>query len=439
MSEQSVQELLSLAYEYHRAGQPADAEEIYKQIIAEDPAQPDALYLLGILLFQSGRKQEAAGYLQRAADSHPDSGDLLTSLASVRVDLGDYAAAIPVLDSAAAAAPANPKPLSLLGEVFLKMQRFEDAVAVFQQLNALMPAAAGGWYNLGRAYEGLGRLEDAVAAFDEAVKRKPDFADAYSATAAAMLSLDRPVDALEASRECIERAPDDVRGLASMVVAFEALGEDAVAESLVNFERFVRIGRIEPPPDYVDLDAFNAALVEHILSHPTLRLDAPAAHCHDVKITGDLLADTEGPIAVFREMMGEAFHGYRRRLPKRSEHPFAKTVPERWEMPMWATVMDDGGYQSAHIHPAGWLSGVYYAAVPESVTADDPDHRGWLELGMPPDNYPAPKTPLVRRFMPEPGKLVLFPSYIYHRTIPFEADARRVSIAFNIEPVRESE
>ena len=115
-----------------------------------------------------------------------------------------------------------------------------------------------------------------MAAFDEAVKRKPDFADAYSAAAAALLRLDRPVDALEASRECVERAPDDVRGLASMVVAFEALGEDAVAESLVNFERFVRIGRIEPPQDYEDLDAFNAALVEHILAQPTLQGDTQA-------------------------------------------------------------------------------------------------------------------------------------------------------------------
>ena len=118
--------------------------------------------------------------------------------------------------------------------------------------------------------------------------------------------------------------------------------------------------------------------------------------------------------------MVEAFHGYRRRLPKRSEHPFAIAVPERWELHLWATVMDDGGYQAPHIHPAAWLSGVYYAAVPETVTADDSDHQGWLELGMPPDDYPAPKTPLVQRFMPEAGKLVLFPSYIYHRTIPHE-------------------
>ena len=100
MSEQSVQELLSLAYEYHRAGQSADAEDLYKQILAEDPEQPDALYLLGILLFQSQRKQEAAFCLQRAAESHPDNVEILSSLGSVRVDLGDYDAAIPVLKTA---------------------------------------------------------------------------------------------------------------------------------------------------------------------------------------------------------------------------------------------------------------------------------------------------------------------------------------------------
>ena len=395
------------------------------------------MYLLGILLFQTERKEEAAAYLQRAADSHPDNAEILTSLGSVHAELGAYAAAISALEAAAAAAPTEPKPLSLLGEAFLETKQFDKAAEVFRRINDLLPAAAGGWYQLGCAYEGMGQLEDAVAAFDEAVKRKPDFADAYSATAAAMLQLGKPVEALEASIECIERAPEDTRGLASMVVAFEALGQDEVAESLVNFDRFVRTGRVEPPPEYDSLAAFNAALVEQILADPARRVDAPPAYCHGGARYEGLLAPAEGPMAVFEEMMITAFRAYRQRLPRGSNHPFAKTAPEDWRLNLWATAMEARDYQAAHFHPAGWLSGVYYAAVPKAITYGDPGHRGWLELGMPPSDFPPPERPLIRRFMPEPGLLVLFPSYHYHRTIPFEDDSPRISIAFDIEPVRE--
>ena len=100
--------------------------------------------------------------------------------------------------------------------------------------------------------------------------------------------------------------------------------------------------------------------------------------------------------------------------------------------------MDARDHQSPHIHPAGWLSGVYYASVPKSIADGDPAHSGWLELGTPPSDLPPPERPLIRRFRPEPGLLVLFPSYLYHRTIPFEDDSPRISIAFDIEPVRDA-
>ena len=41
---------------------------------------------------------------------------------------------------------------------------------------------------------------------------------------------------------------------------------------------------------------------------------------------------------------------------------------------------------------------------------------------------------MVREVEPVPGTLVLFPAYFYHRTIPFAADGRRISIAFDVMP-----
>ncbi len=40
--------------------------------------------------------------------------------------------------------------------------------------------------------------------------------------------------------------------------------------------------------------------------------------------------------------------------------------------------------------------------------------------------------PEVRFYRPEEGLMFLFPSYFYHRTVPFESEQQRVSVAFDI-------
>ena len=92
--------------------------------------------------------------------------------------------------------------------------------------------------------------------------------------------------------------------------------------------------------------------------------------------------------------------------------------------------MEDQGYQIAHYHPDAWLSGVYYAQVPEF--AGDDEEAGWIEFGLPPDHFNNRSCPEIRSVRPEMGLMVLFPAYCFHRTIPFTADSTRVSIAFDL-------
>jgi hypothetical protein len=75
---------------------------------------------------------------------------------------------------------------------------------------------------------------------------------------------------------------------------------------------------------------------------------------------------------------------------------------------------------------------VYYPKIPAVITADDPDHAGWIEFGRPPEDFYASVEPDVRLINPEEGLMVLFPSYFYHRTIPYESDDVRISVAFDV-------
>ena len=92
----------------------------------------------------------------------------------------------------------------------------------------------------------------------------------------------------------------------------------------------------------------------------------------------------------------------------------------------WSVRLTGGGFHVSHFHPAGALSSACYLVVP---VAREP-REGWLELGGPPAGLDVAVEPLAR-IEPAPGRIVLFPSYLYHGTRPFSA-GERLSVAFDV-------
>jgi uncharacterized protein (TIGR02466 family) len=94
-------------------------------------------------------------------------------------------------------------------------------------------------------------------------------------------------------------------------------------------------------------------------------------------------------------------------------------------------VLGPGGVQLPHIHPLGWLSGVYYVQVP---LAGEGTNSGALEFGELPAHVRHVRDPERRVVAPLAGQLVVFPSYFHHRTLPFTSPAQRISVAFDVMP-----
>jgi hypothetical protein len=72
--------------------------------------------------------------------------------------------------------------------------------------------------------------------------------------------------------------------------------------------------------------------------------------------------------------------------------------------------------------------------VPRGLLRDA--QAGWIEFGAPPANIGHRRPHETRRVKPEPGCMLLFPSYVYHRTIPFEGGEDRISFAFDVVPAK---
>ncbi|HZU90548.1 MAG TPA: putative 2OG-Fe(II) oxygenase, partial [Stellaceae bacterium] len=98
------------------------------------------------------------------------------------------------------------------------------------------------------------------------------------------------------------------------------------------------------------------------------------------------------------------------------------------------TRLNGQGNLDPHIHFTGYLGGVYYPLLPAIVAREDQGGAGWFELGRPPERFACRAEPSVRRIQPKEGRLLLFPGYFFHNTIPFTATERRISIAFDLMP-----
>ena len=131
-------------------------------------------------------------------------------------------------------------------------------------------------------------------------------------------------------------------------------------------------------------------------------------------------------------LIREAVADYLERLPEDSDHPFVAARPDEWKLTIWGVVLDRAGCQGTHLHPTGWLSGVYYVRIPKSIgTASQ---EGWIEFGRPPASIGCHTEHETIRVQPEAGRMVLFPSYFYHHTVPFKSEGTRISIAFDLMP-----
>jgi hypothetical protein len=100
----------------------------------------------------------------------------------------------------------------------------------------------------------------------------------------------------------------------------------------------------------------------------------------------------------------------------------------------WSVRLRRGGFHVNHIHPEGWLSSAFYLSVPAEVS-DAGRRAGWLKFGEP--RFAVPGLEPTGFVQPAPGRLVLFPSYLWHGTQPLSADEPRLSVAFDAVPAAE--
>ncbi len=146
---------------------------------------------------------------------------------------------------------------------------------------------------------------------------------------------------------------------------------------------------------------------------------------------GPLFCRLEPEIRAVRSAVVRAIELYVARLPKPDPvHPLLAQRRDRRVRfaGSWSVRLRDKGYHASHVHPLGWISSALYIALPQDSGADA--DAGCLQLGEPGGELGLQLAP-IRIVRPAAGKLVLFPSWMWHGTNPFP-EGERLTIAFDV-------
>ena len=425
----------NLAIVLSAVGRHGEAEAAYRRAIALKPDLAPAHANLGNTLRDSGRPEAAIESYRQAIVLKPDHLGALVNLGATLGDLGRHDEAAKTFRQALAVDPALVPALGRLSTTLSALGRHDEALAVARRALQDQPASPEGLAGWATALKALGRDEEILAAYRTAMAASPESDHCYNKMAELHLEHGEPAEALAVCDACLKRHPGHVNSLALKSAALGELGDWAQLRQLVDFDRLILEKRWNRAPGFESLGAFNSALTNHVLDHPSLSYEPHGRATRLGRHTGELLVEPKGPIGALEEMICAAVADYDRALSLDPSHPFLANPPGSWSLNVWAVVLEGQGYQVPHIHPSGWLSGVYYVTLPELIEDPASDQAGWIEFGQPLLHHKVTAQPELRTIKPEPGLMLLFPSYFFHRTLPFKADATRISIAFDVMPI----
>ena len=280
----------------------------------------------------------------------------------------------------------------------------------------------------------LGRQEDARAMLHEALALDPGNMEACKRLTVDLLISGEAAAALAVTDGLAARGVRHARLFEARATALAMLGEHDAARDMLRLDTFLHQGVIATPEGWDNLSAFNAALADELLAHPAIRYERHGTA--SVESWRDRYAGgwrrPAGATARRSDRRGGAAHAD---AIAGIDHPWVAAAPRRAMMRSWCVITEGSGYERWHMHPFGWMSGVYYVDVPDAVSAGA-DSDGCLILGLSDRLLSAEAAAAVGHHLvrPRPGLLALFPSHSYHRTFPHRAAGKRICVAFDIEP-----
>lgn len=447
-------------------GDLPQALQAFEIAILSDPGRALTRYNHAITLRAAGRYEEACVEYRRAAELGIRSPDLASNWAAAALEAGQVEQARDLYTAALRLDPTLLEAHSGLTRLIWEYEGREDAFDHYRSACATSPEAASlwmAWLNELRTYR---QYDEAVAVAAEALKVHPDRPEFELARGAALCYAGNPDGAHEALTLLHAGDADNVGILTTLMICDIMRGEGASAAAygerasllapqdqgvwahlatawamtgdvredwLCGYERFICHFDIADRISGLDCGSYATVVADTLDGiHDTVREPGNQSLRSGTQTSSSLFERDIPAIGVFRQNLFEAIREYISALPDDRAHPFLsrKGAIPRFTGSWSVRLKGDGGHHVSHFHGNGWTSSAFYARLPATLGRGE-SHAGHIQFGVPPEELGV-SLPARRIVCPAPGRLVLFPSYVWHGTIPFPGNDTRLTAAFDI-------
>ena len=449
------------------AGYSGEAEYHLLSYLEHNPDDVATRTYYANQLLKQQKTIDAIREFESALEIQPAAAEAHYGLGCARQEINDYPGASSAYRQAIKYNPGLVIAHMNLAARLIDAGEEEEGVAEFREVLRLQPDSVQALLGLANYFLGQGSPQRAMENLDRAAAFQPENADIYSLQGRAYADQGLVPDCLRSYRRAVELAPDNVDIFHNYVLEIHRMGDtrrslemiqgynrqygmktgllgletcllahtgDERARELMDYEHLVMESMLDVPEGFDSLQSFTGQLSEAVLAHPTLT-KSPKTHATRYgRHTGNLFLGDDSIFSLLEQQVRNRFEHYVKELAVKPDHPVVLMRTGKVSSVAWAVVMDNQGHQIPHTHPGAWLSGVCYLQVPAVISDEDPDKGGWIEFGPVPAYYACDTRMITRAIKPELGKLILFPSYAFHNTIPFRSDKVRISLAFDVMP-----
>jgi tetratricopeptide (TPR) repeat protein len=416
-----------------RLGLFAEAIASARRAIALGSDAADTWAVLARALQGAGYYDDAEQTYREALRRRPLMGDVHRDLAQlVWMRTADVIAATEDLRRSIAAAPGTPvliaqlaKALCFGGKEEAAYTLLVDEIKRAKTISAMMEISAS---SVARS---LKNPAAALGHAERAVRVEPENPAAVLALCDALLALGQIAPAARILEGLHDRLPLAQQVTARLATVWR-LQQDPRYNDLHNYAEFVGCYELATPSGWPTMRSFLADLSSALGASHTMR-----AHPFDQSVRdgtqtySNLYRSERREIRAFFESAQACVRKFVARLGNGSGPLRSRNTGSFRVLDAWSVRQRTGGSHVNHVHQNGWLSSVFYVELPAAVSSGG--DQGWLKFGeagldtrpsLGPDHM----------IKPEVGRLVIFPSYFWHGTVPFHSEGSRLTMAFDVVP-----
>ncbi|WP_269611073.1 tetratricopeptide repeat protein [Prochlorococcus marinus] len=487
----SKKQIINQAFKFHSQGNISQAAKYYQDFINQGFTDHRVFSNYGVILKDLGKLEEAELLQRKAIKLNPDFPEAHNNLGDILWDRGNLQEAEISTRKAIELNPDFAKAYSNLGNILKDLGRLKEAEISTRKAIELKPNFAVAHNNLGNILKDLGRLKEAEISTRKAIELKPDLANAYNNLGSILNYLGKFEEVEACYSKALTLSPNSYSVLKNRWQflfergEFERALKDSDSCNTKNSRAFAlealyALGRVDEiykrieKTSEIDNENIRLAAFASFISAKEHRdtsnnfcrnpisflyfsnLKSHLKHYDEYikKIINELaeiktiwepskkatrngfqtpthinlFSNSSENISYLKSIILNELDSYYLKFKKES-CSYIQKWPSNRNLTAWHVILKKQGYQEAHIHPSGWLSGVIYLKVVPSLGKDE----GAIEFSLNGPNYSNINSPNLIHH-PEAGDIVLFPSSLHHRTIPFSTDTDRIVMAFDLLP-----